>query len=556
MTSEDLLARLKKVPDEPGSYIFKDKRGSILYVGKARSLKKRMLSYFQKSHQDSAKIAILVDKIADFDFFVTKNEMEALILEFNLIKQHRPPFNAELKDDKSYPYLAITYGEEFPRIYVTRELHRKGTRYFGPYTKVYSLRKTLDTLRNIFPIRTYTKTRPIRPSRRPYFDYHIKWGIAAGSEAVDSRVYRRIIDNVIAFLEGRDKSIICELDKEMKKAAREEDFEKAARLRDRIEAATNLLEGQRVVMPTRQDKDVIGLVEEEKETYVRILFIRSGRLIGSRGYVLEKDQVEEDVLTAFVKKFYSDEKNIPPEILLPQKINDSWVIEGWLSEKKGRKIRLTTPQRGLKKDLVEMAATNAKYTYQSYKLKVRQQLEETLFLLNELKRDLNLPLVPQRIEAFDISTLQGNETVGSMVVFEGARPKRGDYRRFRVRRLSGQDDFGAMAEVLKRRLKYLVEPIPEERFASQPDLIVVDGGKPQLSAALQALSDTGIKNIPVIALAKREEQVFEPGKKGPLELDLDSPSLNLLRHLRDEAHRFALAYHIHLRGKKMLGMGK
>lgn len=549
-----MLNQLKNVPDKTGTYLFRDARGNVLYVGKARSLKKRMMSYFQKTHPDSPKIQIMVGKVADLDFFVTKNEIEALILEFNLIKQHRPSFNTDLRDDKSYPYLAITYDEKFPRIYVTRELHRKGTRYFGPYTRVYALKKTLNTLRSIFPIRTYTKTRPMRPSPRPYFDYHIKWGIAPGTEVIDSQIYRRIIDNVIDFLEGRDTSIIDELEKEMKRAAREENFEKAARLRDRIEAARYVLEGQRVVMATRKDKDVVGLAEEGGEVYARILFIRAGRLVGSRGYTLEREQVEEDALTTFVKRFYSEEARIPPEILLPQKIEDKEVVEGWLSGKKGSKVRLTVPVRGEKKDLVEMAMANVKYAYQFYKLRGKEQVEETLSVLTELKKNLGLPVIPHRIEAFDISTLKGKETVGSMVVFEGGKPKRKDYRRFRIKWIEGQDDFASMVEVLKRRLKYLVQPIPEERFAAQPDLIVVDGGKPQLSAALKALSDLRLTDIPAVALAKKEEQVYLPKKRNPVNLRLDSASLNLLRHLRDEAHRFALAYHRHLRGKRMLGL--
>lgn len=552
MSRKNLLTQLKEVPDEPGTYLFKNAQGDVLYVGKARSLKKRMTSYFQKTHPDSPKIQIMVDKVADFNFFVTKNEIEALILEFNLIKQHRPPFNTDLRDDKSYPYLAITYDEEFPRIYVTRELHRRGTRYFGPYTKVYSLRKTLDTLRSIFPIRTYTKTRPIRPSPRPYFDYHIKWGIAPGTAAIDSHTYRRIIDGVIDFLEGRDRLILDELEKEMRKAALQEDFEKAARLRDKIEAARYVLEGQRVVMTTRKDKDIIGIVADDWEIYVRILFVRAGRLIGSRGYTLEREQVGEDALTAFVKRFYLEERSIPPEILLPQKIEDREVIEEWLSQKRGSRVKLTAPVRGEKKDLVEMAMANAKYAYQFYKLKGKEQAEKILSVLIELKKDLNLRSIPHRIEAFDVSTLRGRETVGSMVVFEDGKPKRKDYRKFRIKWIEGQDDFASMAEVLKRRLKYLVEPIPEERFAAQPDLIVVDGGKPQLSAALKALEDLKLEGIPAIALAKKEEQVYLPGRKTPLDLRPNSAPLNLLRHLRDEAHRFALTYHRHLRGRKML----
>ncbi|MFZ3063275.1 MAG: excinuclease ABC subunit UvrC [Actinomycetota bacterium] len=552
MIADWIMEQLKKVPDKIGVYLFKDAEGRVLYIGKARSLKKRMSSYFHKVHVESPKIQVMVDKVADFDFFVTDNEVEALILENNLIKRHRPPYNTDLRDDKSYPYLAITYEDEFPRAYVTRELHRKGTRYFGPYTKVYALRKTLDTLRSIFPIRTYTKTRPKRPAPSPYLDYHVKWGFAPGSAAIDREIYRRVIDRVIDFLEGRDTSIIDDLEKEMKKAADNLDFERAARLRDRIEATRHVLEGQKVVSVNRKDRDVIGIVEEEDEVYARVLFIRGGRLIGSRGYTLERGQVEGDALTSFVKLFYAEAEAIPSEILLPKAVGEKNLIESWLMERRGGKMRLVVPLRGEKKDLVEMAMTNAKYSYELYKIKGKEKTRQAAWLLAELKRDLNLPSIPHRIECFDISTLRGHETVGSMVVFADGEPRRSDYRKFRIRWVEGQDDFASMVEVLKRRLHHLTLPIPEERFAARPDLLVVDGGKPQLSAALKALEDLGIKEIPVIALAKREEEIYVPGRPEPMALPMDSPALNLIRHLRDEAHRFAIGYHRGLREKAMI----
>lgn len=552
MMAEALREQLKKVPDKIGVYLFKDAKGRVLYIGKARSLRKRMSSYFQKAHVESPKIQVMVDKVADFDFFVTDNEVEALILENNLIKRYRPPYNTDLRDDKSYPYLAITYEDEFPRVYVTRELHRKGTRYFGPYTKVYALRKTLDTLRSIFPIRTYTKARPTRPVRSPYLDYHIKWGFAPGTAAIGRKTYRKVISHVIDFLEGRDRSLVDDLEKEMKRAANNLDFERAARLRDRIQAARYMLEGQKVVSLTRKYRDVIGMVEEGDEVYARVLFIRGGRLIGSRGYTLDREQVEGDALTTFVKLFYAEAETIPPEVLLPKAIAEKSLIESWLMEKRGGKVSLVLPVRGEKKELVEMAMTNAKYSYEFYKIRGKEKAEKAAWLLAELKRDLNLSSMPHRIECFDISTLRGHETVGSMVVFEDGEPKRSDYRKFRIRRVEGQDDFASMVEVLKRRLRHLIEPIPEERFAARPDLLVVDGGKPQLSAALKAMHDLGIKGIPVIALAKREEEIYAPGWSEPLALSMDAPSLNLIRHLRDEAHRFAIGYHRGLREKAMV----
>lgn len=544
--------QLRKVPQKPGVYMFKGAKGNILYIGKARDLKRRMLSYFQKTHRGNPKIEVMVEKVAGFDFFVTKNELEALILEYNLIKQHRPPFNSSLRDDKSYPYLAVTYEEDFPRLYVTRELHRKGVKYFGPYTKVYALRKTLDTLRSIFPVRTYTRTRPTRPSSRPYFDYHIKWGIRPGTEAIDSATYRKIIDSVIDFLEGRNKVILGELEREMKRAAAREDFERAARLRDRIQAARYVLEDQRMVMRAPRNEDVIGIDQEGDEVYARVLFVRSGRLIGSRGYIVEREPVEEDALTALVKQFYAEADYIPPEILLPQPIEDREVIESWLAGKRGHKVKLAVPRRGEKRELIEMAAGNAKYAYQFYRLKTRARAERGEVLLEKLKSELKLAVLPERIEAFDISTLQGKETVGSMVVFEGGEPKKADYRKFRIKWIEGQDDFASMVEVLKRRLKYLTEPIPDERFASRPDLLVVDGGKPQLSAALKAMEDLEIAGLPVIALAKREEEIYMPARPDPIRLSRKSPALNLLKRVRDEAHRFAVTYHRTLRTKDML----
>ncbi len=552
MSQPTLSGRLKKVPNKPGVYLFKDSHDKVIYIGKAKQLKKRMSSYFQKSHADNPKTQLLVELIRSFDFVVTDNEFEALILENNLIKRYQPAFNTDLRDDKTYPYIAITNDDDFPRVYVTRELHRKGTLYFGPYTRVYPLRKTLDLLRSIFPIRTYASKRPSRPSSRSYLDYHIKWGLSGKMDQLDKDEYRKVIDQVIAFLEGRDQSIVDALKKEMNQASENLEFEKASRLRDRIEAATSIQRRQRVVSTKPHNQDVIGLITGENYVYARILFIRQGKLIGSRGYVLDSQQIENDALTSFVEAFYNQSDSIPSEVLLPADVTDQQMIETWLSNRRGKKVSLKVPVRGEKRRLVQMAIANAKYAYEVYRIHESETSRKEALVLSKLQKQLSLPLFPYRIECFDISTLQGSDTVGSMVVFENGLPKRSDYRKFKVKMVEGLDDYASMVEVIKRRLRYLADLMPEAQFSTRPDLIVVDGGKPQLSAALKAINELGLKDIPIVALAKREEELFLPGQSDPLILQKRSSALNLIRHLRDEAHRFAIQFHRDLRGKKML----
>ncbi len=531
--------------------MFKDAVGRVLYVGKARELRKRVSSYFRVSHPDRPKIELMMGKIDSFDFVVTDTEVEALILEKNLIKKYDPPFNSDLRDDKSYPYLAITAEEEFPRVFLTRELHRKGTLYFGPYTNVHALRTTLDILRSVYPIRTYSRKRP-SGNARPFLDYHVKWALNPGSTPTDSAEYRTIIKNVIAFLEGRDASILKELKAKMTEASAVMEYERAARLRDRIEAVEYLMEGQKVVSRSSIDRDIIGIATGDGTIYARILFVRGGKLIGSRGYALAAEQIEEDILGAVVERFYAEAAQIPAEILLPENIAEKDVIEVWLTEKRGRKVALLVPARGEKKDLVEMAAANAKYAFELYRIRGRGGEERATWLLGELKKDLGLKEMPFRMECFDISTLQGTETVASMVVFENGKPRKAEYRRFRIKWVPGQDDFAAMVEVLKRRLQHVGRDEPGNKFATRPDLIVLDGGKPQLSAALRAEDELNMRGIPTVALAKREEEIFLPGLAEPLRLPRASASLNVVRHLRDEAHRFAITYHRGLRAKTML----
>lgn len=542
---------LSNLPLAPGCYLFKDKTGRILYVGKARQLKKRVSSYFQKVHLDRPKIELMMDKIDSFDIIVTKTEVDALILEKTLIKKHDPSFNTDLRDDKSFPYLAITAEEQYPRIFVTRELHRKGTVYFGPFTNVAALRATVDVLRSAYPIRTYNRKRGSGRAL-PFNEYHARWVLNPGEAVSDPAEYRKIIQKVIDLLEGRDTGLLRELRARMSAASGRQEYEVAARMRDKIEAVEYLLEGQKRITRDKVDRDVIGLAEADGSVYARVLFIRNGKMIGSRGYALESDQIEKDVLGELIERAYSDIDRLPAEILLPGRVDNNEVIEEWLSAKKGRKVSLVVPVRGAKKELVDLARDNAEYAFQLYRARGRGGEERATWLLGELKKDLGLAALPHRIECFDISNLQGTETVASMVVFENGKPRKSEYRRFRIKRVTGQDDFSSMVEVLKRRLSHVGRDEPGNKFAVRPDLVVVDGGKPQLSAAIQAAAESGLKGVSIIALAKREEEVFFPGMADPLRLPREAASLNVIRHLRDEAHRFAVTYHRGLRGKTML----
>lgn len=550
MASDRFREELKNLPLKPGCYMFKDKAGRVMYVGKAISLRKRVVSYFTGKHHDRPKIELMMDKIDSFDFVVTSNEVEALILEKTLIKKYDPPFNTDLRDDKSFPYLAITAEEEYPRLFLTRELHRKGTLYFGPYTNVHAVRLTLDILRSVYPIRTYARQRPAGRSQ-PFLEYHAKWVLNPDGTADNADEYGKIIREVIDFLEGRDATLVGNLKKQMAEASVAQEYERAAKVRDKLEAIQYLMEGQKVVTRDKTDRDIFGLAEGDGSIYARILFVRGGKLIGSRGFALAADQVEENVLGAVVEKFYSEAERIPSEILLPAPVDEPELLERWLTGKRGKKTVLLEPKRGEKKRLVELAEANAKYAFEMYKIKGRGGEERATWLLGELRRDLGLAEMPHRIECFDISTLQGTETVASMVVFENGKPRKSEYRRFRIKWVPGQDDFSSMIEVLKRRLVHIGVDEPGNKFAARPDLIIVDGGKPQLTAAVTAETDTRHTDIPTIALAKREEEIFFPGTEDPLVLSRNAASLNVIRHIRDEAHRFAVSYHRGLRGKKM-----
>lgn len=536
------------MPDKPGVYVFKDPAGRILYIGKGGSLRKRMRSYFQKEPY-SPKTQVMINKTTDFAIYVTENEVEALILEASLIKKNRPTFNVTFRDDKSYPFLAITVGDKFPRVAVTREIHRPGTVYYGPYTKAYAIRETLDTLRRVFPIRNCSVTKFARHKARksPCLEYHIKRCPGPCADLVSTEDYRLLVDRIRAFLEGKQDDVLEELQREMKEAAVNLEFERAARIRDRLEAARHVLERQRIVSETRQDQDVLAVAENEKLACVQLMAIRQGKLVESENFVMNRGS--GDVLSSFVKQYYMASSTIPPRMLLPYPAEDQALLADWLTQKRGSRVELKVPQRGDKKDLVQLAEENALHALELERTKHEYEKQKAEKALTQLKEYLGLPRLPRRIECFDVSTIMGRESVGSMVVFEEARPKRQGYRRFKIKWVPGMNDYAMMQEIITRRFSRGIE---ETQFASPPDLVLVDGGKPQLSATLSALKSLNIESVPVAALAKREEELYLPDRTEPISLPSFSEGLYLVKRVRDEAHRFAITYHRELREKRMV----
>ena len=543
----DLVAeKLKLLPDSPGVYIMKDDHGKIIYVGKAIVLKNRVRQYFQSSRNHTPKVRAMVSHIADFETIMTANEVESLILEANLIKKHRPRYNIRLKDDKSYPYVKVTVQEEFPRVFITRRVLRDGARYFGPYTNVTALRDSLKLLRRLFPLRT-CRTMP----ERPCLEYHIKRCLAPCVGKVEAEDYRAMIRAVLLFLEGRTDDVERELEQRMNAAAEAYHFETAARLRDQLNAVRTAAERQNIVTGAG-DQDAVGMARSTAGVCVQIFFIRSGKMIGREHFLLRgsEEESDADILRAFLEQYYNQATFVPREVLLPCAIDAAAqaTIEAWLAARKGGgKVALLTPQRGTKHDIVQMATGNAAKFLADEETRRSLLDEQTLGAVEELGRYLGLKHPPRRMECFDISHNQGQETVASMVVFEDGAPKKSDYRRFKIRSTEGKpDDFLSMREVTTRRYVGL----PEEEL---PDLIIIDGGKGQLSSALEIIRHAaGHKDVPVVGLAKQFELVFTEGNSEPVELPRHSQALYLIQRIRDEAHRFAITFHRKLRGKRNL----
>ena len=545
--------KLKLLPDTPGVYIMKNEQGKIIYVGKAIVLRNRVRQYFQSGKRQAPKVRAMVSHIADFETIQTRSEVEALILECNLIKKHKPRYNISLKDDKSYPYVKVTVQEPYPRVFVTRRVMKDGARYFGPYTNVTAVHESLKLLKRLFPLRTCKHLED-----RPCLEYHIKRCLAPCTDKVSPEEYSGMVRAVLLFLEGRTEEVERELTARMEAAAEAYQFELAARLRDQLRAVQKVAEKQNIVTGAG-DQDALGMARSELGVCVQVFFIRDGKMLGREHFILQGSEEESDgdILTAFLQQYYHRAAFIPREILLPLPIEtaEQELLEKWLTEKKQElsargltaSVHLTLPQRGTKHDIVEMAASNAEKYLQDEAARLKQATAQTLGAVEELGRYLGLKKAPNRMECFDISHIQGSETVASMVVFEGGLPKKSDYRRFKIRSTEGKpDDFLSMREVTTRRYVGL----PAEEL---PDLIVIDGGKGQLSSALEIIrQQAGHMDVPVVGLAKQFELIFTEGDPEPVVLPRHSQALYLIQRIRDEAHRFAITYHRKLRDKRNL----
>ena len=540
--------QLKRLPAKPGVYIFRDKRGQVLYVGKAKSLRPRVRSYFQASADVRHAIAQLPERVADMEVIVTGSEVEALHLEQNLVKRHRPPFNVRLRDDKSFPYIAVTVEDDFPRVMFTRERHRRGVTYFGPYANAKKVRETLDVLNRVFQYRPCEGPKPGRHSGIPCLDYHIERCHAPCVDYISKEAYAGIIDGVINFLSGDTRTIERELERKMHDAAESERFEEAARYRNRLFAVRRLSERQAVEKRSVGDVDVLGLAADGDKAAVQIFPLRGGRMIDRYGFHLENVEGQETsaLLEAFCVEYYGSAPSVPPQIVVPREAGDVSALEEFLSERRGARVEVRAAERGEKRRLQELATQNARLALDSETYQTEQKRLRRVESLEELREALNLESLPLRIECFDISNIQAAEPVGSMVVFQDAMPKKAHYRKFAVRGLDGQDDFAAMAQVIERRFARMSDPADkeyDEGFATVPNLVVIDGGKGQLSAALAAMQRFDLPRVAVISLAKRVEEVFLPGRPDPVRLDPHSPGLQLLQRIRDEAHRFAIGFH-------------
>ncbi len=556
--TSDLNARVDQVPDAPGVYIWKDDAGEPLYVGKAKSLRKRMKQYLL-GQDEREKIPLMMEQATDFDYVVTDSEIESLILEKNLIKQFGPPFNVDYRDDKSYPFIALTMADPFPAIKFTRERHRKGTRYFGPYTNAKAARATIEAVRRVYPIcsaqciewKRLTR-RGGEPAGKACFDYSVGRGPGPCVGAISTEEYAETVRKVVRFLEGGHSDVAAELERRMHEAAADLDFEQAARLRNRLEAVRAVQERQKMVSSRPLDVDVIGFEREETIAGASVFVVRDGRVLIGNEFVMDKglDVPFSELVEGFLMRYYDEASYIPGEVLLPVLPDDPEPVEEWLSSRRGKKVRLVIPKRGEKRELLELVERNAKHTLMRFKVRTRYEDERINNALLQLENALALSSSPMRIECYDISTIHGRHSVGSMVLFVAGRAERGGYRRFRVRMDSDEaNDVAMMSEVLRRR--FAPERRADERFGADSDLVIVDGGKPQLNAAVRAMEEVGAGDIPVVALAKREEELFVPGWTDPVVLPPGSASLYLVKRIRDEAHRFAITYHRELRRKAM-----
>ncbi len=542
MTLEE---KIDQVPDRPGVYLYKDAKSQVIYIGKAASLRSRVRSYFQESRVRDPKTDALVGQIRDLDYIVTGNELEALILESNLVKKHRPRYNIILRDDKHYPFLRLTTDEEFPRLVVARRVQKDGAAYFGPFYPATAMRQTLRLVRQLFPLRT-CRIKIDGTLPRPCLQYYIHRCNAPCTGWETREGYAKTVALVQRFLEGGNDDLAMELTREMEAAAAALKFERAASLRDQIQALNTVRERQKIISTEEADQDIVGAVRQGADACVQLFFVRKGRLMGRESFFFDRVSGWSDgeVLSAFVRQFYARDVTPPPEILLSEEPPETALTAEWLGQRRAGRVELHAPQRGKRRELVAMAEENAALALQTHLLARGNRLQ---LVLDELERALNLPGPPHRIEGFDVSTIQGSETVASMVVWQDGEMKKDDYKRYKIRTVTGTDDFAAMREVLTRRYGRALEG--EGVF---PDLILLDGGRGQLHAGMKALEDLGLDYLPIASLAKRAEEVYTPEHLQPLVLDMGSPALQVLQKVRDESHRFAISYHKKLRQRRTI----
>ncbi len=559
MTPE-LAATLKKLPDRPGVYLMKDARGVVVYVGKAQSLRSRVRSYWQKQAVGGEvhRIRSVIDRVADLEYTMTDSVSEALLLEANLVKRYAPRFNVRLKDDKSYPYIKITLADDFPRIERTRKLPNDGSRYFGPYASATSVDESMNLIRRLFPFRTCTIDIKDgkRALQRPCLLYHIKRCQGPCIEAISKDAYRADIEQVELFLEGRQETLVKALEGDMAQAAERTEYERAAVLRDKIRAIERTMESQKMAAFARTELDLVGLARQDNQAAVQLFVVRDGKLVGRDVFLLDaaREAPDDEVLGGFLEQYYTRATSIPKEILVPRLPPDAdrAVLEGFLAERRSGPVHLRVPQRGEKRELMALAVRNATETLAREQARWLADQGKTLGALRELADALGLADPPVRIECYDISNFQGDQSVASMVVFEDGKPRTGDYRRFRIRSVEGSNDFASHQEVLRRRFRRAKageEGSEEELRWRLPDLVIVDGGKGQVSAAAEVLAELGLSDVPLAGLAKEREELFLPGRSEPILLPATSQALYLVQRLRDEAHRFAITYHRDLRAK-------
>jgi excinuclease ABC subunit C len=558
----ELKATLANLPDRPGVYLMKDARGEVLYVGKAQSLRSRVRSYWQKQaaggrRGETHRIREAIDRVVDLEVTEVDSVSEALLLEANLIKRYRPRFNVRLKDDKSYPYIKITLADDFPRIERTRKLPADGSRYFGPYASASSVDEAMNLVRRLFPFRTCTLDIKDgeRALSRPCLLYHIKRCQGPCVQAVSKSAYRRDIAQVELFLEGNADTLLESLRHEMHVASEAEQYEKAAVVRDKVRAIERTMESQKMAAFARTELDLVALARKDDQSAVQLFVVRNGKMLGRDVFFLEspRDVADDEVLESFLEQYYARATSVPKEVLVPRALVDTADLEAFLAARRGSLVRLRTPQRGEKRELMELATRNAHEALAREAARWLADQGRTLGALTELAAALELPGPPMRIECYDISNFQGAQSVGSMVVFEEGRPRTGEYRRFQIKTVQGSNDFASHQEVLRRRFRGArtgEEGTEEERRWAMPDLVVIDGGRGQVSAAREVLVELGLGDLPMVGLAKEREELIRPDRAGPVVLPATSQALYLVQRLRDEAHRFAITYHRSLRGKR------